>query len=206
MKCERKRAREELDLVNVIEWRSTLDPENRKIFMVKRPEGGKPLILITWQIKARVDCTKFASGLLGGLYEFPSYADIPPDKIHVTQEKFAATILSNLQIGDPIKPTIIPVGDVQHIFSHIRKTYRAQRIILESDAEPPPSQYFAGFEEVLTKKTTCPSKILTLDKVDNAKWVPLEDVEDMKFVLPCLAIVYYLSNVVYYQKYGNWGF
>jgi len=186
MKPERKKAREELDLVNVIEWRSTLDPENRKIFMVKRPEGGKQLI--PWQLRPELICTKSASGLLGGLYEFPSCADIPRNKIHVAQEKFASTVLSKLQIGHLITPTIIPIGDVQHIFSHIRKTYRVQWIILESGAEPPPSQYFAGFEEIPTKKTASPSKILALDKLDNAKWVPLKDVKDMKFVFPCCVI------------------
>lgn len=38
MKVERKKAREELDLVNVIEWRSK--SQQRMFLLVKRPENG----------------------------------------------------------------------------------------------------------------------------------------------------------------------
>lgn len=37
MKVQRKKAREELDIVNVIEWRSG---GNRWFLLVRRPEGG----------------------------------------------------------------------------------------------------------------------------------------------------------------------
>lgn len=39
MKVERKKAREELDSVNVIEWR-TADSSERFFLLVRRPEGG----------------------------------------------------------------------------------------------------------------------------------------------------------------------
>jgi A/G-specific adenine glycosylase len=45
MKVDRKRAREELDLVNVIEWRK-LDSKERWFLLVRRPEGGK---LVNWR-------------------------------------------------------------------------------------------------------------------------------------------------------------
>ena len=38
MKVERKKAREELDIVNVIEWRDSM---NRWFLLVQRPEGGE---------------------------------------------------------------------------------------------------------------------------------------------------------------------
>jgi len=41
MRVDRKKAREELDLVNVIEWHSRADPENRQFLMIRRPESGK---------------------------------------------------------------------------------------------------------------------------------------------------------------------
>lgn len=41
MKVERKKAREELDIVNVIEWRSKQHPDNRQFLMVRRPAGGQ---------------------------------------------------------------------------------------------------------------------------------------------------------------------
>lgn len=40
MKVERKKAREELDSVNVIEWR-TADDRTRFFLLVRRPEGGQ---------------------------------------------------------------------------------------------------------------------------------------------------------------------
>ncbi len=39
MKAERKKAREELDIVNVVEWRHQ-DARDRWFLLVKRPEGG----------------------------------------------------------------------------------------------------------------------------------------------------------------------
>jgi A/G-specific adenine glycosylase len=41
MKVERKKAREELDVVNVIEWRSHANLAERYFLLVRRPEGGK---------------------------------------------------------------------------------------------------------------------------------------------------------------------
>lgn len=41
MKAGRKKAREELDIVNVVEWRA----DNERLFLlVQRPEGGKFLL------------------------------------------------------------------------------------------------------------------------------------------------------------------
>jgi len=40
MKNDRKKPREELDIVNVIEWHPKSHPEDRFFLMVRRPEGG----------------------------------------------------------------------------------------------------------------------------------------------------------------------
>lgn len=40
MKAERKKAREELDIVNVIEWRPDIRSNERWFLLVRRPEGG----------------------------------------------------------------------------------------------------------------------------------------------------------------------
>ena len=42
MKVERKKQREELDVVNVVEWRNEQD---RFFILVRRPEGGMARIL-----------------------------------------------------------------------------------------------------------------------------------------------------------------
>lgn len=50
MKAERKKAREEMDIVNVIEWRPSARSNERWFLLVRRPEGGmsspSPLELI----------------------------------------------------------------------------------------------------------------------------------------------------------------
>ena len=43
MKPNRKKAREELDIVSVIEWQCSPRPEDRLFLLTKRPEGGKTL-------------------------------------------------------------------------------------------------------------------------------------------------------------------
>ena len=43
MKPNRKKAREELDIVSVIEWQTSPRPEDRLFLLTKRPEGGKTL-------------------------------------------------------------------------------------------------------------------------------------------------------------------
>jgi A/G-specific adenine glycosylase len=40
MKADRKKAREELDIVSIIEWQSSTDSDDRWFLMVRRPEGG----------------------------------------------------------------------------------------------------------------------------------------------------------------------
>lgn len=47
MKVERKKAREELDVVSVIEWRTAIDDADRWFLLVRRPEGGESLIFFT---------------------------------------------------------------------------------------------------------------------------------------------------------------
>jgi hypothetical protein len=49
MKAERKKAREELDIVNVVEWQSE---KERFFLLVRRPEGGR-LLLKAWAIQKR---------------------------------------------------------------------------------------------------------------------------------------------------------
>ncbi|KAG7452096.1 DNA glycosylase [Guyanagaster necrorhizus] len=130
MKAERKKPRVELDLVNVIEWRSKSDPENRQFLLVRRPNEG----------------------LLAGLYEFPTEANISRTLSDTHLAEIPRTQLSALlqsPIRVPESPdegqsdgscSIVktqPAGDVFHVFSHIRKTYRVQWVIIEGGNEPP---------------------------------------------------------------------
>ncbi|KAI0659318.1 DNA glycosylase [Cubamyces menziesii] len=166
MKAEKKKAREELDVVNVIEWRKHAASEERWFLLVRRPEGG----------------------LLAGLHEFPTAPNVPersssPSSAHV---ELANSLLSALLVAPPPAQSttavtsrgqaarrstsqssaehlgslqvvkVVPAGDVLHIFSHIRKTYRVQWVVLEggtSEAPPPlvPAPDFASFGAAMPK-------------------------------------------------------
>ncbi|CDO75732.1 hypothetical protein BN946_scf184921.g8 [Trametes cinnabarina] len=146
MKAEKKKAREELDIVNVIEWHEQ-NSGQRWFLLVRRPEGG----------------------LLAGLHEFPTAANVPVTPSTSSHIEIAHSLLSALLVSPPpaqlssagksddqtarrsapqrntglhdsLRVTkIVPAGEVLHIFSHIRKTYRVQWIVLEggSGDEPP---------------------------------------------------------------------
>ncbi|CAL1708848.1 unnamed protein product [Somion occarium] len=146
MKAERKKAREELDIVNVIEWRPSGNSDDRWFLLIRRPEGG----------------------LLAGLHEFPTEPDVPMTITPTAMSVIPAALLSSLLIKPPrsgverghssderstisvpsVGPSendksrivkIRPAGDVVHVFSHIRKTYRVQWVLLEGgDSSPPP--------------------------------------------------------------------
>ncbi|KIY45065.1 DNA glycosylase [Fistulina hepatica ATCC 64428] len=129
MKVVRKKAREELDVVNVLEWRPHADAEERWILLVRRPEGG----------------------LLAGLYEFPTI----PDVTALSADSCTKSILKTY-IESPVAKTtagsgkedclhienVDHKGDIVHVFSHIRKTYRVSHVLLvgsgDNDNTPPP--------------------------------------------------------------------
>ncbi|PBL00334.1 DNA glycosylase [Armillaria gallica] len=130
MKAERKKPRVEIDLVNVVEWRSKSDPGNRQFLLVRRP----------------------SEGLLAGLYEFPTEANVSGTLsdariVEILRAQLSALFQSPIRVpgstdieqSDPscaiVK--IQPAGDVIHVFSHIRKTYRVQWVIIEGGDEPP---------------------------------------------------------------------
>lgn len=60
-------------------------------------------------------------GLLAGLYEFPSFVDVSRNS---SEENMTTEILSKLEINNHhlTRTATHSVGDVQHIFSHIKKT------------------------------------------------------------------------------------
>ncbi|KAK0500756.1 DNA glycosylase [Armillaria luteobubalina] len=130
MKAERKKPRVEIDLVNVMEWRSKSDPDNRQFLLVRRP----------------------SEGLLAGLYEFPTEANISGTLsdariVEILQAQLSTLFQSPIRVPRSTEKeqsdasyTIIQTqlaGDVLHIFSHIRKTYRVQWVIIEGGDEPP---------------------------------------------------------------------
>lgn len=91
-------------------------------------------------------------GLLAGLYEFPTEANVSGTLsdvrfVEILRAQFSALFQSPIRVpgstdierSDP-SCTIVkiqPAGDVIHVFSHIRKTYRVQWVIIEGGDEPP---------------------------------------------------------------------
>ncbi|KZT70461.1 DNA glycosylase [Daedalea quercina L-15889] len=140
MKVVKKKVREELDIVNVIEWRRHADGE-RWFLLVRRPEGG----------------------LLAGLHEFPTAPNVPVTTTSAELIEIPHMLLSGILTVPPPQyaartsahqtkkaPSgsedsstlrivkIAPAGDVIHIFSHIKKTYRIQWVVLEGGGADPP--------------------------------------------------------------------
>jgi A/G-specific adenine glycosylase len=144
LKVEKKKAREELDVVCVIEWRPSRSSlshtdndssDGRWFLLSRRPE----------------------TGLLAGLHDFPSRAGLSTEsgpKDPKALKEVAFEVLQEVLVTPPSRPTtttkaqrnnlamegdvkrvrvkkIQLAGDVLHIFSHIRKTYRVQWVVLE---------------------------------------------------------------------------
>ncbi|KAG8221332.1 DNA glycosylase [Butyriboletus roseoflavus] len=144
MKVERKKAREELDSVNAIEWRPA-DDRKRFFILVRRPEGG----------------------LLAGLHEFPTVPNISASATAAKVVEFPNNLLKDLLVDPPLwlysdakrqnrfklesgddkdkdnESTqgamrivhVKPAGDVIHVFSHLRKTYRVQWVLLKGGGD-----------------------------------------------------------------------
>ncbi|KAI0646502.1 DNA glycosylase [Trametes meyenii] len=155
MKAEKKKAREELDVVNVIEWRTSpsASTDGRWFLLVRRPEGGllaglhefptAPNVPVTSSAPASAH-TAIADSLLAALLVSPPPPAAParrsaaPSDTHTARRPPPRTSANS---PNPLRVAkIVPAGDVLHIFSHIRKTYRVQWVVLEggpADGPPP---------------------------------------------------------------------
>lgn len=214
MKVERKKAREELDIVNVIEWRYD---KKRMFLLVRRPEGGKfhapfnPIHHTRYAIHTII--INLRVGLLAGLHEFPTSANVSGASASALI-KIPHTLLSELLQAPPSPYTtssfftprskssapssaglhiskIKPAGDVIHVFSHIRKTYRVQWVVLEGGGSEPPmlaasvhqakkltkAERKAGLKEEFATEEPLPvtAKWISIDEVMDAKYVPFPD-------------------------------
>jgi A/G-specific adenine glycosylase len=82
--------------------------------------------------------------------------------------------------------SIQPVGDVLHVFSHIKKTYRIQRVVLEGGANPPATLVGESLHESRPIKKTRKGGVEDVHDTGissgpiSAMWVPLEKVMETK--------------------------
>lgn len=150
-------------------------------------------------------------GLLAGLYEFPTSTDVEINISPTVQKKVSLEMLSsilqdgavlglkfpkeNKQNGDVSESDSVsvariePAGDVIHVFSHIKKTYRAQWVVLVGGTNPPQLVENNSVVAPVKKKarrgasdgktqSTEPSQ--TGRNQDAAMWVPLDEVMETK--------------------------
>ena len=92
--------------------------------------------------------------------------------------------------GDLRIADIRAAGDVPHVFSHIKKTYRVQWVLLEGGEDTPPalSPTKAAVAPVVTSprgkdaigKAKKNVKTSGKDLGGSARWLPLDDVADAK--------------------------
>jgi A/G-specific adenine glycosylase len=90
-----------------------------------------------------------------------------------------------------------PAGDIVHVFSHIRKTYRVQWVLLKGGGDEPPKlrNKFASSTEAKTKTKVAQkgkprerseacedSEPGKASSTEVARWVPLDQVEHAKYV------------------------
>ncbi|KAH8998009.1 DNA glycosylase [Lactarius akahatsu] len=168
MKVERKKQREELNVVSVVEWRND---DDRWFLLCRRPEGG----------------------LLAGLHEFPTSPEVPTSISPSEESETAMTLLSSL-IKSPLDPCsgaedtagsttvrlvkIERAGDVLHVFSHIRKTYRVQWVVLEGGGTCPPELAQRSTSAVARKQGSKKSKVSDSSPEIESMWVHFDGVEE----------------------------
>jgi A/G-specific adenine glycosylase len=130
-------------------------------------------------------------GLLAGLHEFPTSPEVHAS-ISASEERETATTLLSRLIESPPGDTpsnhvdvarsgvtrlvkIERAGDVLHVFSHIRKTYRVQWVVLEGGGASPPELETQTRSALARPKP----KVAGPPKVESV-WVLLDEVEKAK--------------------------
>ncbi|RXW20189.1 hypothetical protein EST38_g5675 [Candolleomyces aberdarensis] len=163
MKAEKKKAREEVDLVNVVEWRETRGSPERWFLVVKRPEKAS---------------------LIQGL-------ELSPAKMKMKTKKEKKCDDASVEDGDDgIRISqVISVGDVLHVFSHVKKTYRTQWVVLEGGGPSPPALLApkptpTGDKPPVKGKrkasAAVPSANGKTPAGEDAKWVLMENIDQEK--------------------------
>ena len=74
------------------------------------------------------------------------------------------------------------VGDVQHVFSHIKKTYRTQWVILEGGERPPPLRQGKPEENLNAEEPMHGDDDGPPSSLSSSMWTKLEDVSNAKYV------------------------
>ena len=122
---------------------------------------------------------------MAGLYEFPTSDNVSKSIKPVAQENLGRDILAHLVqcTSEQTVSKIMPIGDVVHVFSHIRKTYRVQWVIVKGGLAPPKvlsHEMPHEFEQRLGKKSTRGNRKAPTQCSQNGLWIPLNEVAEAK--------------------------
>ncbi|KAF8273721.1 DNA glycosylase [Lactarius quietus] len=169
MKIERKKQREELNIVSVVEWRND---DDRWFLLSRRPEEG----------------------LLAGLHEFPTSPEVPTSISLSEESETAMTLLSSLikslpldlrfnadDMADSTALRLVKIkraGDVLHVFSHIRKTYRVQWVVLEGGGTCPPELAQRSTPTVPRVPRSKKAKASDDSPKSESMWIRIDEVEE----------------------------
>ena len=107
------------------------------------------------------------------------------------QEKLGRDILAHLVqcTGEQTVFKIIPIGDILHVFSHIRKTYRVQWVVVKGGLAPPKvlsDEVLCELGQPLGKQSTKGKRKTTKPTIPMQKlhtgtvWIPLNEVAETK--------------------------
>lgn len=142
--------------------------------------------------------TLVRTGLLAGLYEYPTSANvslsISAAQMMAMPQKLLSVLLSSPLAACEVSPTlvkrsgeqsrsaaayritkIIPAGDVRHVFSHIKKTYRVQWVLVIGGNSPPELA-------VVTKPVDRAKSNAKAMSPISGIWLPFQEVPKAKYV------------------------
>ena len=77
-------------------------------------------------------------GLLASLWEFPSVQLTDTESSDPAVDAALHLLLPELLPPPPADGTLQPLGDITHVFSHIRRVYRARAAEVPQETEEPP--------------------------------------------------------------------
>lgn len=116
-----------------------------------------------------------------------------PPSSNSDKERLKKLPKSNTSNTVPKVIQVTSAGDVVHVFSHIKKTYRVQWVLLEGDELPqlrpavPPGQGTRENDSCAKnpkgkqkRSEVSEVELDTIPQTLNAQWVPLTQVEDAK--------------------------
>ncbi|CAH8542222.1 unnamed protein product [Schistosoma rodhaini] len=179
--------------INSNVYQESLGVMNYPVKLNKRePRKQNTVILITHTTRKENEALKHyylllqrpKTGLLAGLWEFPSYT-IEDNKLtsEIQSSSFIPLVIdritnalnSSLNITSVNELNVKPIGEVLHIFSHIHMTYIVFELKVEQDQQTISSECLNNSNTTTTNTTT------TYDwppSLNSGRWVSREDLND----------------------------